>query len=72
MIECDQNQACVDKVAEKYKAIDDIQDQALADCRTIACVEIHIKLIQGLYENGGKKDQQRADDSCGRHPEAHF
>ncbi|WP_221152333.1 hemagglutinin repeat-containing protein, partial [Rhizobium binae] len=56
MIECDQNQACVDKVAEKYKAIDDIQDQALADCRTIACVEIHIKLIQEAKEYLLKND----------------
>ncbi|NKK97341.1 filamentous hemagglutinin N-terminal domain-containing protein [Rhizobium leguminosarum bv. viciae] len=50
MIECDQDQSCIGKVAQKYKAIDDIQDQALADCRTIACVEIHVKLIQEAKE----------------------
>ena len=40
--------------------------------RVLTVLDLHIKLIQGLYENGGKKDQQRADDSCGCHPEAHF
>ncbi|MCA2406938.1 hemagglutinin repeat-containing protein [Rhizobium leguminosarum] len=50
MIDCDQDQSCIGKVADKYKAIDDIQDQALADCRTIACVEIHLKLIQEAKE----------------------
>jgi filamentous hemagglutinin len=46
MIECDNVQSCIDKVAQKYKSIDDIQDQALADCRTIACVSNHLQLIE--------------------------
>ncbi|WP_260693209.1 hypothetical protein [Rhizobium leguminosarum] len=46
MIECENVQSCIDKVAQKYKSIDDIQDQALADCRTIACVSNHVQLIE--------------------------